>query len=329
MASAQASTAIDLSVRIGRLTLRNPVITLSGTCGYGDEYGSFVDLSRLGAFTTKSVTLNPRRGNRPPRIVETAAGMLNAIGLANVGLDAFVAEKLPVLAGLGVPALVNVAGHTLEEYVRVCAILDRQPAVAGIELNVSCPNVSDGLVFGTDPLALGELVRAVREVVRRAVLIVKLSPNVTDITKTAAAAVEGGAEALSMINTFVGMAINAEKQEPILANVTGGLSGPAIKPLALHLVHKVYRAVAGPAGVPIIGMGGICDWRDAVEFILAGSTAVGVGTALFVDPAIPLQVIDGLTDYLRRHGLTSVRDLVGRLQVPHSAGACTTPGESR
>ena len=324
MSSAQAPAGIDLSVRIGRLTLKNPVITLSGTCGYGDEYAPFVDLGRLGAFTTKSVTLEPRRGNLPPRIVETAAGMLNAIGLANVGLEAFLTERLPVLARLGVPALVNVAGHTIDEYVKVSAALDGQEAVAGIELNVGCPNVVDGLVFGTNERALSELVKAVRPVVRRSVLIVKLSPNVTDITRTAAAAVDAGAEALSMINTYLGMAIDAEKQRPILANVTGGLSGPAIKPLALYLVHKVYRAVAGPANVPIIGMGGICNWRDAVEFILAGSTAVGIGTAMFVDPGTPLQVLDGLTEYLRRHAMTSVRELVGKLTVPDRRGECNS-----
>jgi len=324
MSSAQAPAGIDLSVRIGRLTLKNPVITLSGTCGYGDEYAPFVDLGRLGAFTTKSVTLEPRRGNLPPRIVETAAGMLNAIGLANVGLEAFLTERLPVLARLGVPALVNVAGHTIDEYVKVSAALDGQEAVAGIELNVGCPNVVDGLVFGTNERALSELVKAVRPVVLRSVLIVKLSPNVTDITRTAAAAVDAGAEALSMINTYLGMAIDAEKQRPILANVTGGLSGPAIKPLALYLVHKVYRAVAGPANVPIIGMGGICNWRDAVEFILAGSTAVGIGTAMFVDPGTPLQVLDGLTEYLRRHAMTSVRELVGKLTVPDRRGECNS-----
>jgi len=329
MSSTQAPAGIDLSVRIGRLTLKNPVITLSGTCGYGDEYAPFVDLGRLGAFTTKSVTLEPRRGNPPPRIVETAAGMLNAIGLANVGLEAFLAERLPVLARLGVPALVNVAGHTIDEYVKVSAALDGQESVAGIELNVGCPNVVDGLVFGTNERALGELVKAVRPVVRRSVLIVKLSPNVTDITRMAAAAVDAGAEALSMINTYLGMAIDAEKRRPLLANVTGGLSGPAIKPLALYLVHKVYREVACPAGVPIIGMGGICNWRDAVEFILAGSSAVGIGTALFIDPAVPLQVLDGMADYLRRHGLTSVRELVGQLSLPPGGGSCTVKEESQ
>jgi dihydroorotate dehydrogenase (NAD+) catalytic subunit len=314
MQSGEHGVAIDLSVRLGRLTLRNPVLTVSGTCGYGDEYAPFMDLSRLGAFTTKSVTLHPRQGNPPVRIVETAGGMLNAIGLANVGLERFVADKLPVLARLGVPAVVNVAGHTVEEYRIVCERLDGEEAVAALELNVSCPNVSDGLVFGTDPNALGRLVEAVRKVVKRSVLVVKLSPNVTDITATARAAVNAGAECLSMINTFVGMAIDVERQRPILANRTGGLSGPAIKPLALNLVNRVYREVAGPAGIPIIGMGGIRAWRDAVEFILAGSTAVGIGTALFIDPTTPIKVLEGLTDYLRRHKLSSVTQLVGRLQ---------------
>ncbi len=314
MESSTKPSAVDLAVRIGRLTLRNPVVTLSGTCGYGDEYGPFMDLSLLGAFTTKSVTLEPRRGNAPPRVVETAGGMLNAIGLANVGLERFVAEKLPVLSALGVPAIVNVAGHTIEEYVKVCRTLDAEPAVAGLELNVSCPNVADGLVFGTDAGALGELVRAVRAEVRRAVLIVKLSPNVTDITRTAVAAIEAGAEALSMVNTFVGMAIDIERRRPVLSNTTGGLSGPAIKPLALHMVHRVYRQVAGPAGIPIIGMGGAMTWRDAVEFILAGATAVGIGTALFIDPTTPLKVVEGLRAYLASRNILAVTELVGQLE---------------
>jgi len=305
----------DMSVPIGRLTLRNPVITLSGTCGYGDEYAPFADLSALGAFTTKSVTLEERKGNPPPRIVETPAGMLNAIGLANVGLERFVTEKLPVLAGLGVPAIVNVAGHSIDDYLAVCARLDPLEAVGGLELNVSCPNVADGLVFGSDPAALAGLVRRVRGVVRRSVLVVKLSPNVTDITATARAAIEAGADALSLVNTFVGMEIDVEKCRPVLANVTGGLSGPAIRPLALHMVHRVYREVAGPAGVPLIGMGGITDWRDAVAFMLAGATAVGIGTVLFVDPGVPARVLSGMEDYLRRHGLGSVRELIGRLDT--------------
>jgi dihydroorotate dehydrogenase (NAD+) catalytic subunit len=314
MAAPRSSSGIDLGVRIGRLALRNPVITVSGTCGYGDEYAPFMDLSRLGALTTKSVTLHERRGNPPQRIVETTGGMLNAIGLANVGLERFVVEKLPVLAELDVPAIVNVAGHTVEEYRAVCERLDPPEAVAGLELNVSCPNVEDGLIFGTNARALAELVSAVRPVVKRSVLIVKLSPNVTDITEPARAAIDAGADCLSMVNTFVGMAIDAERREAILAHTTGGLSGPAIKPLALHLVHRVCREIAAPAGIPVIGMGGIQTWRDAVEFMLAGATAVGIGTALFVDPTTPLKVIAGLEDYLRRHALSSVGQLVGRLR---------------
>lgn len=312
-ASAHASD-VDFRVRIGRLTLRNPILTVSGTCGYGDEYAPFMDLTRLGAFTTKSVTLKPRRGNPPARIVETAGGMLNAIGLANVGLERFVTEKLPVLARLDIPAIVNVAGHTVEEYRTVCERLDGEEAVAGLELNVSCPNVSDGLVFGTDPSALGQLVATVRKVVKRSVLVVKLSPNVTDITQTARAAIDAGADCLSLINTFVGMAVDVETQRPILANRTGGLSGPAIKPLALNLVSRVYREVAKPAGIPLIGMGGVRTWSDAVEFILAGASAVGIGTAMFIDPTAPVKVLEGMRAYLGRHQLSSVGQLVGRLR---------------
>jgi len=304
-----------MGVKIGHLALRNPVLTVSGTCGYGDEYAPFMDLTRLGAFTTKSITLHERQGNPPPRIVETAGGMLNAIGLANVGLDRFLAEKLPVLAGLDVPALVNVAGHSIDDYRIVCERLDPEDAIAGVELNVSCPNVGDGLVFGTDPRRLSELVADIRRVVKRSVLIVKLSPNVTDITETARAAIDAGADCLSMINTFVGMAIDAESGRPILANVTGGLSGPAIKPLALALVRRVYLEVAGPADVPIIGMGGVATWRDAIEFMLAGATAVGVGTALFVDPSMPIGIVEGIEDYLRRHELTSANQLTGGLRT--------------
>ncbi len=314
MSDSPPSVVPDLTVQLGKLTLRNPILTVSGTCGYGDEYAPFMDLRQLGAFTTKSVTLHERKGNEPWRVVETAGGMLNAIGLANVGLERFCREKLPVLAKLDVPALVNVAGHTVEDYVAVCRRLDEEPAIAGLELNVSCPNVCDGLVFGTDPGALRELVAAVRQVVRRCLLIVKLSPNVTDITATARAAIDGGAECLSLVNTFVGMAIDVEREAPVLANITGGLSGPAIKPLALHMVRRVYREVARPAGIPLIGMGGVRNWRDAIEFILAGASAVGIGTALFVDPTTPVKVLAGLTEYLGRHNRASVTALVGTLR---------------
>ena len=313
--AADTTTPVDLSVMLGRVRLANPILTASGTSGYGSELSDFVDLSRLGAFTTKSVTVEPRMGNPPPRVVETAAGMLNAIGLANVGLERFVAEKVPELAELPIPVFVNVAGHAIDDYVTVCRRLDPIDAITGLELNVSCPNVSDGMVFGTDAVALGELVRTVRAEVKQSLLIVKLSPNVTDITATARSAVEAGADALSMVNTFLGMAIDIETRRPKLTHNTGGLSGPAIKPMTVHLISKVYRAVARDAGVPIIGMGGVMCWQDAVEFILAGATAVAVGTALFADPAAPIAIIDGLKTYLAQHGLRSVTDLIGQAQL--------------
>lgn len=303
----------DLSVQIGKVRLKNPVLTASGTCGYGREYAPFMDLGRLGGFTTKSVTVRPRLGNEPQRIVETPAGMLNAIGLANVGLDEFVKKKLPDIAALGAPVFVNVAGHSIDEYLTVCSRLDPYEEIAGFELNVSCPNVSDGLMFGTDACLLGELVSATRAVVKRGALIVKLSPNVTDITQPARAAVEAGADALSLVNTFVGMVVVIGKWRPALANGSGGLSGPAIRPLAVHLVHRVYREVTREAGIPIIGMGGIQCWQDAVEFMLAGATAVSVGTALFIDPTTPLGIVDGLESYLAERDLARAADLVGRL----------------
>lgn len=301
----------DLTTRIGKLTLKNPVLTASGTCGYGHEYSPLVNLSKLGGFTTKSVTVKPRKGNEPHRIVETPSGMLNAIGLANVGLDEFCACKVIALAGFGTHVFVNVAGHSIDDYVKVCARVDTLPEISGVELNVSCPNVADGLTIGTDPKLLGELMAAVRPVIRNGILIVKLSPNVTDITQTARAAIEGGADALSLVNTFVGMVIDIDRRRPVLANGTGGLSGPAIRPLAINLVNRVYRDVARASGVPIIGMGGITNWHDAVEFMLAGATAVSIGTALFVNPTVPLQIIDGLSAYLERQDIGKVSDLIG------------------
>lgn len=292
----------------------NPVMTASGTSGYGPEYAEFAEIKRLGAFVTKAISPEPRKGNPPERTVETRAGMLNAIGLANVGLDRFVEENVPFLETIGVPVIVNVVGHSVEDYQTVCRRLDPIDCISGLELNVSCPNVADGLEFGTDAGRLHRLVSAVRPEVRRARLIVKLSPNVTDITETAAAAVEAGVDCLSLINTLSAMAINVDTWEPILANRTGGLSGPAIKPVALRMVHQVYTKVARPANVPLIGMGGVCEWRDAVEFLLAGATAVAVGTALFIDPRIPVQICDGLVDYLKRRGLSSVRELIGQLK---------------
>ncbi len=306
---------MDLSVDLAGVRLANPVLTASGTSGYGLELADFVDLGLLGAFTTKSVTVEERIGNPPPRITETHSGMLNAIGLANVGLERFVAEKAPELKELGVPVFVNVAGHCVEDYVTVCRRLDPLVEIAGLELNVSCPNVSDGMVFGTNPAALKDLVTQVRQVVRRAILIVKLSPNVTDITATARAAVEAGADVLSMVNTFLGMSIDIETWRPRLANNTGGMSGPAVKPLAIQLISRVYRCVCRDARIPIIGMGGISDWRDAVEFLLAGASAVAIGTALFGDPSAPVRVVEGIRSYLQSRGLMRVSDLVGQAKL--------------
>ncbi len=302
---------VDLSVDLAGLKLANPVMTASGTSGYGPEYAPYLDLRQLGAFLTKSVTVQPRKGNPPPRTVETASGMLNAIGLANVGLERFVAEKIPFLGELGVPVIVNVAGHTIEDYVTVCRRLDQVEVVSAIELNVSCPNVADGLEFGTDPQRLCGLVRAVRRVLARSRLIVKLSPNVTSICETARGAIDGGADILSLINTLRGMAIDAETHRPMLANVCGGLSGPAIKPVALAMVYEVYHKVAREANIPLIGMGGIRTWRDAVEFHLAGAGAVAIGTATFIDPTCLTRVLDGLRRYLQDRRLTSVCELIG------------------
>ena len=305
---------VDLAVDLAGLHLANPVMTASGTSGYGPEHGEHIDLRRLGAFVTKAVSPEARKGNPPERIVETPGGMLNAIGLANLGLEDFVKEKAPFWKEFGVPVIVNVVGHSEDDYLTVCRRLDSVDVVAALELNVSCPNVADGLEFGTDPDRLRRLVSAVRKEVKRATLIVKLSPNVTDIAATAAAAIEGGADVLSLINTLSGMAINVDTWKPMLANRTGGLSGPAIRPIAVRMVNHVYTEVAKSAGVPIIGMGGIMTWRDAVEFLLAGATAVAVGTAIFVDPRAPLHVVDGIADYLQRRGLSSVREIIGQVQ---------------
>ena len=311
MATHESPPPIDLAVDLAGLHLPNPVMTASGTSGYGPEYAPFMDLKRLGAFVTKSVTVEPRKGNEPPRTVETACGMLNAIGLANVGLERFVDEKVAYLSELGIPVIVNVAGHTEQDYVTVCRRLDEIECIAALELNVSCPNVSDGLEFGTDPIRLRGLIAAVRGVVGRAKLMVKLSPNVTNITEIARAAIDGGAEILTLINTLQGMAINADTRLPILANAYGGLSGPAIKPIALGMVYQVYSDLARDAAVPLIGMGGISNWRDVVEFLLAGASAIAVGTSTFVDPTTPIQALDGLTTYLQSHDHRSVSELIG------------------
>lgn len=310
------STEPSLAVSIGMLRLQNPMMTASGTCGYANEYGDFTDMTKLGAFVTKAISKTPRKGNESIRVIETRAGMLNAIGLANIGLEVFLRDKIPLLKKMGVPVIVNVPGWTTEDYVDVSAALDQQEVVGGIELNVSCPNVKKGMMFGTDPTRLFELVSAVKKVVNRCELIVKLSPNVADVAETAKAAVDAGATCLSLVNTFTAMVIDIEKQRPMLANATGGLSGPAIKPVAVFMTHRVYTEVAKKHNIPLIGMGGIQRWQDAVEFLLAGATGLAVGTALFLDPNIPVQILDGLKSYLARKGNKSVTEIIGTLKPP-------------
>ena len=306
----------SLAVNIGQMRLQNPLMTASGTCGYADEYADFTDLTRFGAFVTKAISKTPRQGNASIRVVETRAGMLNAIGLANIGLERFKAEKIPLLRAMGIPIIVNVPGWSVQDYVEVAAALDQEPVVQGIELNVSCPNVKNGMSFGTDPVRLHELVAAVKKQVSRCELIVKLSPNVADIAVTAKAAVEAGATCLSLVNTFTAMVIDIEKNRPVLANGTGGLSGPAIKPIAVYMVNRVYTQVAKAHNIPIIGMGGIQRWQDGVEFLLAGATGLAVGTALFVNPNAPLEIAEGIKAYLQRKGKSSVQEIIGTLGAP-------------
>lgn len=315
MDTGEGEEMVDLSVNLAGLEMANPVMTASGTSGYGPEYAPYLDIGGLGAFVTKAVSVQERKGNPQPRTFETTGGMLNAIGLANVGLERFCNEKVAYLSQLGIPIIVNVVGHDPAEFATVSKRLDEIACISAVELNVSCPNVSDGLDYGTDPDRLEELVATVRKEVCRVKIVVKLSPNVTDISATARAAIQGGADILSLINTLSAMAINVDTYRPMLANVTGGLSGPAIKPVALAMTHRVYREVARDAGVPIIGMGGIGDWRDAVEFHLAGATAVAVGTALFVDPTIPNKICDGLRSFLAGKNLRTVSDLIGRVKA--------------
>ena len=307
----------DLSVNIAGVELAGPLMTASGTCGYASEYSDFVDLSVLGAFVTKSISIAPRQGNDYPRIVETRAGMLNAIGLANVGLDVFLNEKVPQLVELGLPVFVNVAGTQIEDYLKVIEALEGVEPIKGIELNISCPNVkAGGIQFGVDPEQVGIITAAAKAACDKNILIVKLSPNVTDITAIAAAAVEAGTDALSMINTFTAMAIDIETRKPVLANCTGGLSGPAIRPIAVAMISRVYREVTQKTGVPIIGMGGVQYARDAIELILAGASAIAVGTALFVDPGCLVEIQNGIAQYLERHDVQSINQIVGKLELP-------------
>jgi dihydroorotate dehydrogenase (NAD+) catalytic subunit len=287
--------------------LKNPVIAASGTFGYGLEYAARMDLSTLGAIVCKGTTREPRTGNRPIRLTETPAGMLNSIGLQNVGVEAVVAEKAPAWSQLGVPVLVNVAGVSVEDYVDIVSLLDGVPGVSGIELNISCPNVKEGGVqFGTVPHAASAVTAAVRAVTMLP-LVVKLSPNVADIQAIAAAVETAGADALSVANTVYGMAIDSRRRLPVLSNVTGGLSGPAVKPYALYLVYQVAQAVS----VPIVGIGGIMTAQDAVEYLLAGASAVAMGTALMIDPTSWQQVVSGIEDWCRREGVGDLTEIVG------------------
>ncbi|MBI5657258.1 MAG: dihydroorotate dehydrogenase [Geobacter sp.] len=304
-------TQPNLSVDIAGITLRNPVMTASGTFGYGSEFAPYLDLEKIGAIITKGLSLKPKAGNPTPRIVETPGGMLNAIGLQNVGIDTFIGEKVPYLRKISTPVIVNLYGNSLEEYGELAGRLDGIAEVAGIEVNISCPNVKQGgIVFGTDPKAAFEVVDLVRRNTGKP-MIVKLSPNVTDVVVMAKSCVDAGADALSLINTLTGMAIDLKSRRPILANITGGLSGPAIKPVALRMVWQVARAVT----VPVIGIGGIMTAVDALEFILAGATAVQIGTANFLDPSAAETIAAGIETYLVENGIADIRELIGALKT--------------
>ncbi len=299
----------DLSVTIAGISLKNPVMTASGTFGYGDEYASLVDLNRLGAVIPKGISLKPIEGNPPPRIVETAAGMLNAIGLQNVGVEVFVHEKLSSLRQYGTPIIINIFGCTVEEYSQLAQRLDDQD-IAGLEVNISCPNVKKGgLLFGCDPGTAFEVIHAVRQKTSLPI-IAKLSPNVTDISVIVRSVQDAGADAISLINTLLGMAIDVENRKPKLGNTTGGLSGPAIKPVALRMVWQAAKV----AQLPIIGIGGIATTRDALEFMIAGASAVEIGTAHFVRPRVALEVIDGLREYLKNHDIKRISEIVGTVR---------------
>ena len=301
----------DLSVNIGNLKLSNPVMTASGTFGYGKEFEDFVDLEKIGGIIVKGTTLHRREGNPYPRMAETPMGMLNAVGLQNKGVDYFISEIYPQIKDIRTNMIVNVSGSAIEDYVQTAEKINELEAIPAIELNISCPNVKQGgMAFGVTASGAAEVVKAVREVYKKT-LIVKLSPNVTDITEIARAVEGSGADSVSLINTLLGMAIDAEKRRPILSTVTGGMSGAAVKPIALRMVYQVSKAVK----IPVIGLGGIMNWKDAVEFLLAGASAIQIGTANFIDPAVTVKVADGINDYLDRHGFTSVKDIIGGLIV--------------
>lgn len=302
---------VDLSIEIGKLKLKNPVLTASGTFGYGEEFADFIDLNRLGGIVVKGTTLHRREGNPYPRMAETPSGMLNAVGLQNKGVDHFIEEIYPRISHLDTNIIVNVSGSSIDDYVAVCEKLNSLDKVAAVEINISCPNVKQGgMGFGTTCSGAESVTRAVRKAYD-GTMIVKLTPNVTDITEIARAAEAAGADALSLTNTFLGMAIDVEKRRPMLSTITGGLSGPCIRPIAVRMVWQVAQAVK----VPVVGLGGIMNGRDAIEFLLAGASAVQIGTANFVDPQVTIKTIDFIEDYLKRHHFSAVSQLIGAMEV--------------
>ncbi|MCM1450024.1 MAG: dihydroorotate dehydrogenase [Clostridiales bacterium] len=298
---------VNLNVSVGSLKLKNPVLTASGTFGYGKEFADFIDLNRLGGFIVKGTTLLPREGNDYPRMVETPSGMINAVGLQNKGVDYFIENIYPGIAHLNTNIIVNVSGAKIDDYVATAAKLAPLPAIKAIEINISCPNVKQGgMAFGTSPSGASEVTRAIRQAYDKT-MIVKLSPNVTDIASIASAVEDAGADAVSLVNTFMGMAIDVEKRRPYLSTITGGLSGPAIRPIAVRMVWQVAHAVS----IPVIGLGGIMNARDALEFLMAGATAIQLGTANFIDPTVTIKVIDGITEYCQRHNITDIHEIIG------------------
>ena len=301
---------VNLDVKIKDLILKNPVMTASGTFGYGQEYEDFIDIDRLGGIIVKGTTLEPREGNNYPRMAETPSGMLNSVGLQNKGVDYFIKNLYPQIKHYKTNIIVNVSGSKVEDYIKTAEKLNELENIPAIELNISCPNVKHGgMIFGTDPAAAAEVTKAVRNAYKKT-LIVKLSPNVTDITEIAIAVENAGADSVSLINTLLGIAINAETRKPKLSTITGGLSGPCVKPIALRMVWQVAKKVK----IPIIGLGGIMNASDAIEFILAGATAVQIGTANFIDPQVSVKVIKGIEKYLERYKISSVQELIGKME---------------
>lgn len=300
----------DLRVKLKQLELKNPVLTASGTFGYGEEFADFIDLNRLGGYIVKGTTLNPRQGNAYPRMAETASGMLNAVGLQNKGVDVFCNEVYPRIRHHQTAVIVNVSGSTVEEYIAVTERINELDDIPAIELNISCPNVKEGgMAFGTSCTSAAMVTKAIRDVYKKH-LMVKLSPNVTNIAELAKSVEDSGADSVSLINTLLGMAIDAEKRKPMLSTITGGLSGPAVKPVALRMVWQVCNTVK----IPVVGLGGIMNAIDAIEFMLAGATAIQVGTANFIDPQITIKIIDGIHEYCDRHGFSKVTDLIGAME---------------